>query len=160
MSSNEKVRGLSRELILEAFNDGILFSDLITIMREEKEKIRKERIQDRIARSPEEMDFRKKAETFLEKAKRNMKCVTNFHTENFAEKYLEILCVYFTYGKCQEASDLRELTGDRLRLKPDFLFPYEGRLKEIALAYISPDAFHRRSNKEVISALVEYILKS
>lgn len=155
------IRELAKELILESKKEKMLFSDLVIILREEKEKLREEATESHIARTTEEKVFREKAETFLKKAKENPNCKTKFHTKNFMEKYLEILCVYYSYGKlCDDNVQLRGVVADRMKVKPGSITTYERCLKEIALFYVSADNIHKLENGIIISRLVDYIINT
>lgn len=155
---SEKIRELARELILESNKEGMLFSDLVIILREEKQKLREEATENYITRTADEICFKEKAEKFLKKAKSNPNCKTKFHTKNFMEKYLEILCVYFSYRDlCKNQVELRKVVADRLKIKPISLTTYEKNLKQIALTYISFKNIHKLENGIIISKLVDYI---
>lgn len=156
---SKEIRELARKLIEKSNQEGMLFSELVTILREEKEKLREEATESHIARTTEEEVFREKAETFLKRAKDNPDCKTKFHTKNFMEKYLEILCVYFSYRNlCNDNVELRAVVADRLKVKPASIITYERKLKEIALAYIFADDIHKLENRVIISRLVDYII--
>ena len=158
---SKEIRELARKLIKKSNQEGMLFSELVAILREEKEKLKEERTERHIARTAEEELFRKKAKAFLEEAKSNPISKTKFHTRNFMEKYLEILCVYFSYRNlCNNNVELRAVVADRLRIKPASIITYERKLKEIALAYISTDGIYKLENGIIISKLVDYIIKS
>lgn len=159
--ADKKIRELAKELILESKKEGMLFTDLVAILREEKEKLKEEMTERNIVRTAEEEVFRKKASSFLEEAKNNSNCITKFHTKNFMEKYMEILCVYFSYRHlCQNHMELRKVVADRVKIKPESLITYERRLKEIALVYIPTDGLYKMENGIIISRLVDYIINA
>lgn len=103
MSSIKTIREDVHDLIIKSRSQGIVFSDLIKMLKEENGKIREELLEERVRRSDEERMFRKKAIKKLNSMKNMTYQVQGidikvFKKEQQINNCLELLCTFYVKG--------------------------------------------------------------
>lgn len=121
MSSLKTIREEVHDLVAKSIEQGIVFSDLVEMLKEENDTIRGKLFEERVIRSDAEKKFREKAIKKLDSIKDMTYQIHGVNTKVFKQKRqinncLEILCVLYVKGIENDEDSYSELQR-RLKLQ-------------------------------------------
>ena len=156
--SKQKTKSLREEihdLIIKAMEQGIGFTNLLKMIKEEKDKIDQEKLEQGIERSKKEKEFRNKGLKMFHSLKATysetvsyMMCSRIFRNKRQMNNCLEILCVFYK-KETQNIHEVLHELEERLQIKEEAILSSMAILFSYIAHYYGYESFQLKRDEEL-----------